>query len=433
MLHAIGRFKEVSGETKLKHPNLKVLTINGDDPADKIETNALIEELNNPKAITVVGCLPQQLHNLAVFGLKRNEQKDSHTIRSWFDLIILDEASQIDIATTTLIYSKLDSQGSTVLAGDNLQLPPIQKADHPRELEYLVGSAYDFFRSYRNIEPTSLDVNYRSNKTIVNLTKEAGYSSELESYSPDLELSISRSVPTVKPGVWNPDLYWSENWSKFLDSDKSVMCFVYDDAESSQINDFEADSIASLIWFLQDRLNNQLLNDKTISDSEKVPKLYTANEFWEKAVGVVVPHRAQMSKIISKLQSVFPAHPAQSIRDAVDTVERFQGQQRDVIFCSFGVGDADIVSSEDEFLYNLNRFNVISSRSRAKFIVFITRTLLDHLSDDQKILAESRLIKKFAEQFCNKSEVIELGYISQGNELLRRGQLRWNQSDDLIV
>jgi DNA replication ATP-dependent helicase Dna2 len=107
-----------------------------------------------------------------------------------------------------------------------------------------------------------------------------------------------------------------------------------------------------------------------------------------------------MGKIVHRLQEIFRSDAAEDIRGAVDTVERFQGQQRDVIIASFGIGDPDIIGSEDEFIYNLNRFNVLTSRARAKVILFVTRSLLDHLSDDVKVLEQSRLIKQFAEGFC---------------------------------
>ena len=100
---------------------------------------------------------------------------------------------------------------------------------------------------------------------------------------------------------------------------------------------------------------------------------------------------------------------------AVDTVERFQGQQRDIIIASFGLGDPDLIQSEDEFLYNLNRFNVMVSRVRAKLIVFATRSLIDHLSNDSDVLEESRLLKAYAEAFCSEKKGISLGFYFKAN------------------
>jgi superfamily I DNA and/or RNA helicase len=67
---------------------------------------------------------------------------------------------------------------------------------------------------------------------------------------------------------------------------------------------------------------------------------------------------------VTRLQTIFPDHSPTAIWSAVDTVERFQGQQHDVIIASFGLGDPDLIRAEDEFLYNLNRFNVMASRAR---------------------------------------------------------------------
>ena len=141
---------------------------------------------------------------------------------------------------------------------------------------------------------------------------------------------------------------------------------------------------------------------------------------------MVTPHRVQMGKIVYRLQEIFGSHSAEDIRGAVDTVERFQGQQRDVIIASFGIGDPDIIGYEDEFLYYLNRFNVLTSRARAKVVGFDTRSLLDHLSDDTKVIEHSRLIKQYAEAFCQPVEAMILSYKKQDEVITRTGQLRCN-------
>jgi DNA replication ATP-dependent helicase Dna2 len=410
-------------DLSIDHPDLKDLTLNTAKPSDEIK--ALRERLEKPSGIVVVGCVPQQLHNLSVAGKSKAKPRD--TIRSWFDLVVLDEASQMDVATSTLIFTKLMLDGSCVLAGDDLQLPPIQQAEPPQDLEYMVGSVYNYFRRHHDIEPKSLDINYRSNSTIVEFTRMAGYSQNLKSYSPDLKLHLSSPIPALKPHDWPIQLYWSPEWGKFLDPDYPAVCFIYDDRLSSQINDFESDAVAALLWLLKGRRTDKLKNEKKPEgsiDTTVSSTHYTEKDFWGKAVGVVTPHRAQMAKTIYRLQQVFPTHNPDNIRNAVDTVERFQGQQRDVIIASFGLGDPDIISSEDEFLYNLNRFNVLTSRARAKLIVFVTRTLLEHLSNDTDVLKESRLLKQFAESYCTQRQNVQVGYIKDKKDVHRSGALR---------
>ncbi len=415
---------DISDEISKNNPTLRQISLDRYNPSDEI--SHLRDELQSPTGISIVGILPQQLHNLAIAGSKTIKVKD--TLKEWFDFVVLDEASQMDIASATLIFTKIAPNSTCVLAGDDLQLPPIQQAEPPLDLEYLVGSTYNYFRHHQGIIPNSLDVNYRSNATIVELTKLAGYSSALVSNSPDLKINLLGDITGEKPANFPSSLVWSTDFSEILNADRSTVCFVYDDDASGQTNDFEADTTASLIWLLQKHLSSKLLNEKLPDgsiDESFSDKLYTPDEFWQQAVGIVTPHRSQMSKIVGRLQQIFPTQNAEAIRGAVDTVERFQGQQRDCVIASFGLGDVDIISSEDEFLYSVNRFNVLSSRSRAKLIVFITRTFLEHLSSDKDVLEESRFLKQFAESFCDQSKPAQFGYFKNGNMISRSGDLRF--------
>ena len=127
-------------------------------------------------------------------------------------------------------------------------------------------------------------------------------------------------------------------------------------------------------------------------------------------MGVVTPHRAQQGLIVSRLRAVFPAAPMHLLRGAVDTVERFQGQQRDVMIASFALGDPDAIAREDEFLLSLNRFNVLASRARAKLVVLVSQEVVDHLSSDLATLRASRLLKEYAQGYCRHTRAMTLGY-----------------------
>jgi hypothetical protein len=66
----------------------------------------------------------------------------------------------------------------------------------------------------------------------------------------------------------------------------------------------------------------------------------------------------------------------------------------------------------------------MASRARAKLIVFTTRALVDHLADDVEVLEESRLLKNFAESFCQSPAKIELGFNAGVEPVPRPGVLR---------
>lgn len=385
----------------------------------------LQSDLNNPCGIVIVGALPQQLHNLAIATKNKNPKKTAlQTQRRWFDVILIDEASQVGVAESTLIVSKASEGAAIILAGDDLQLPPIHPAQPPENLNHVVGSVYGYIRHYHQVKPEPLQVNYRSCQEIVDFTLRAGYDPGLHAYHRTLRLALlnGEALPHERPSNWPETLYWSPDWARMLNPDNPAVCFVYIDEMSSQANDFEADTVAALLYLLYGRIDRQLAGE--LNDEGVVQPLtggsHDKQDFWKRAVGVVTPHRAQMAKVVTRLQNVFEDHDASLIWQAVDTVERFQGQQRDVIIASFGLGDPDLIQTEDEFLYSINRFNVMASRARAKLIVLTTRSLVDYLSNNVDVLEESRLLKYFVETFCRVSEPITLGYIDATRQVQHR-------------
>jgi DNA replication ATP-dependent helicase Dna2 len=96
------------------------------------------------------------------------------------------------------------------------------------------------------------------------------------------------------------------------------------------------------------------------------------------------------------------------------------------MLATFALGDPDAISDEDEFLLSLNRFNVMSSRARAKLIIFASQELVDHLSSDMKVLKESALLKTFVGSFCNQLRPMILGYIRGTSTQLVPGDFRWH-------
>jgi DNA replication ATP-dependent helicase/nuclease Dna2 len=390
------------------------------------EIVALRAHLQRRSEVAIVGATPEQIHNLLVID-------DQPAIGELFDLILIDEASQMDVAHAILALCSLSSEGCVVLAGDPKQLPPIHEAEAPVGLEAMVGSIYSFCQELHHVPPVMLNENYRSNATLVEFSLDAGYEPILSSFSPELRLNLHTPIPTAQPSNWPSSLYWTSEWLELLDPEYPAACFVYPEGRSSQWNQFEADAVASLIYLLHGRMAEQLLNERHHTSGEIISEgtnlIYAPNRFWQKGVGIVTPHKAQQGLIVNRLQQIFSSTGVSPslIRDAVDTVERFQGQQRDVIVASFALGDPDAIQNEDEFLMSLNRFNVMASRARAKLIVLVSRQVVDHLSSDLDTLYESRLLKVYADSFCREARHMNLGYLDGGVPLMMHGIFRRRQ------
>ena len=386
---------------------------------------AIRTRLQQPNGVVVVGATCEQVHNLLT-------AENGNATDEFFDLILIDEASQMDVAHAILAIAAIATGGSVVLAGDPLQLSPIQQAEAPKGLEGFVGSIYSFWKELHNVPERPLVINYRSNECIVSLARQSGYPARLTSHSPSLELNLLAPLPTVQPSKWDARLFWTHEWANVLNPGHPAVCFVYGDGRSSQRNEFEADAVAAMLFLLHGKIADQLRNEKHAETGQLITPTstaYPAIEFFRKAVGVVTPHRAQQGLIVTRLLQVFGAtgQLAEAIRDSVDTVERFQGQQRDIVIASYTLGDPDQIAEEDEFLMSLNRFNVIASRARAKLIVLVSQEVISHLAHNIDVLRESRLLKVYAEAFCNNVRAMSLSYIdASGVTQSVQGAFRWH-------
>lgn len=365
----------------------------------------------------IVSATPQQVTKFA--GIKRNAAEPV------FDVVLIDEASQMDMANAVLALAPMADGGSTIIVGDPKQLPPIQQVEAPVGLETLVGSVYDFVADRRKVTSKDLLKNYRSNETIVGLSRFAGYPANLSSHFPDLQIGIDIPLPLTRPADWPTHLAFGPELAMILNPCQPISAFVYPEGRSSQWNDFEAQTVAGLLWLLRSHLNSSLKNDP----DAKTTGLHNAKSFWGSGVGVVTPHRAHKALVVSKLQTIFEplGDDRQLIRDAVNTVERFQGQQRDVIIASYALGDPDAIADEDEFLLSLNRFNVMSSRPRAKLIVLASQEVINHLPGDIEVMRDSRLLKYFAETFLDRRADMTIPFKENGATAVRAGSFRYKQ------
>jgi uncharacterized protein len=110
--------------------------------------------------------------------------------------------------------------------------------------------------------------------------------------------------------------------------------------------------------------------------------------------GVVVPFRAQRRDVIGFI----------SPDAAVDTVERFQGGERDLMILSMTASDRGYISQISEFLLEPNRFNVGASRMKQKVVIIASSGLFEESSDDIDTFEEQKAWINFYQAIGNQDD-----------------------------
>jgi len=330
-------------------------------------------------------------------------------VASLFDVMLIDEASQADVAHAIVAFTKLAPGARVTVVGDDLQMAPVHPIEAPVGAEHIVGSIFDFYRNYRKksvvdtgIERVMLDRSFRSNAEIIDFVKLAGYP-ELHAslQSADLRFATENTLSASAPKGWHSEVPWSASYASILDPAAPLVALIHNDRFSSQRNQEEADVVAGLVLTLFEAG----LMDLESGNATR----YDPTDFFRKGIGIVTPHRAQQAAVFERLSVALADRvDANEIFAAVDTVERFQGQEKAVMIASFGLGDKDQIAAEEVFLFSLNRFNVTASRAKAKFIAIMSRRMVDHLPSDKVALHQSRLLKHFVDGFLQRSETVSM-------------------------
>ena len=108
-------------------------------------------------------------------------------------------------------------------------------------------------------------------------------------------------------------------------------------------------------------------------------------------IAVLTPFRAQVRLIRSALQRKDVPGAEEVV---VDTVERMQGQEREVVLVSLAVGDPDGSSHRASFFFSTNRLNVAISRARAKVVLVASEGAFRGLPMDIDSLRAASVYKR---------------------------------------
>jgi hypothetical protein len=118
--------------------------------------------------------------------------------------------------------------------------------------------------------------------------------------------------------------------------------------------------------------------------------------------------------------------PPEELMDVIEStiysVEKFQGSDRSFIIGTIGVSSTDQLFAEEEFLYNMNRFNVLVSRAKHKMLLICSKNYLSYVPNARDLMPVAHAIRQYAYDICKASTTMTVK--SVGNQQL---EIRWKE------
>ncbi len=244
-----------------------------------------------------------------------------------FSTLFIDEAAQ---ALEAACWIAIRKAGRVIFAGDHQQLPPTVKC-----IDALKGGLGKTLME-RIVENnpqvvTLLKVQYRMNEDIMRFSSDWFYNGEVE------------SAPEVK-------------YRGILDYDNPIVWIDTSDVDGKE--EFVGESYGRI-----NRSEARLTMETLQQFFEKVGRQRVLDERID--VGIISPYRAQVQYLRRLIRHSDYFKPMRGLI-TVNTVDGFQGQERDIIVISM-VRDND--EGQIGFLRDLRRMNVAITRARMKLII----------------------------------------------------------------
>lgn len=351
----------------------------------------LYAEMREPTSCDIIGGTWKQLNKLVKQSYPNFKNVE------WFDLVLIDESSQVKVSQAAQYLLMMKNTGNIIFAGDDKQLGPINKFQMSDDKNGLFDCIFTFMKNTHKIKPVSITDNYRSNTQITQWPKERFYSDGFTAINYSKKLDIK--LPAEKPEYWNDQLIWDNIYLEILNPDMPIVVITYPESTYTVSNPFES-QLVTAISHLYKNSTVEEIDDKT---------------FFDHKLGIVTPHRAQKSNIQNQLIS-YAGFP-NTATNVVDTVDRFQGQERDLIIASYVVSDKDFVTGEEDFILDSRRFNVSLTRAKSKFILIISDAILTHLPNSTEVAKDASHIQLFVEEYCKDVKEMEIQFYDENREI----------------
>lgn len=254
-----------------------------------------------------------------------------------FDTVIFDEASQI---TLPLAVMGMLAGQKYIFFGDQQQLPPVLTtrltggALRDSVFGYLVDNNYD----------KMLTESYRLSEALIQWPSQHFYDGLLTAVPASAHRRITYPTPPSR---------------------------------LAHILDPEAPKV---FWDLGHHNNTVYSQKEAYAVVDLITTLLTCGVEAEE-IGVVAPYRAQ-GRLIRNLLREYVPETAVRRQLITDTVERMQGQERDLIILSLTTSNPGFAANLAEFFFQPQRLNVAITRPRKKLIIVGSRFVLNAQPND---------------------------------------------------
>jgi uncharacterized protein len=239
------------------------------------------------------------------------------------DVLFVDEAGQLSLIDTLAVSQ---AGKNLVLLGDPQQLQQPQKGQHPEGTE--VSALAHLLDGRQTISPDKgvfLDRTWRMHPSICNYISELFYDSKLTPHEANANQQLRGNTIYATPGIYVHRVQHENNTNR---SDEEVMV------------------VKNIV---RDLLNNEVYYTDRNNESSR---LHAA------CIKIITPYNAQVNALLHAVPEV-----------QTGTVDKFQGQEAQVIIFSMATSSPEDAPRGMEFLYSLNRLNVAVSRARTVFIL----------------------------------------------------------------
>ena len=244
-----------------------------------------------------------------------------------FGTLFIDEGAQ---ALEAACWTAIQKADRVILAGDHQQLPPtIQCCEAARR-----GLDHTLLEQVALHKPEAvslLKIQYRMNEALMHFSSEWFYNGLLEA-APEVK---HRSILD-----WDSPITW-------IDTSEMEFKEEFIGESFGRINKQEADLLIRQLETYIQRIGSERILEERID------------------IGIISPYKAQVQYLRAKIRSNAALRPFRSLL-TVNTVDGFQGQERDVIFISLVRANE---KGEIGFLRDLRRMNVAITRAKMKLVI----------------------------------------------------------------